>query len=151
MAKQNTKSSHKNINKADVAKRLETATKHVLQKNIFFSVKNKNGFFDIVDATTKKPVLVDVFLPETARHIVDVLIKTSKKRASYNIHSIKKTLDKYQPETIKHFNDLIFYKYTMKTTKDREKFFIVETRADIALMRLRDLKKDMHSRLQPSY
>lgn len=151
MAKQNTKSSHKHINKADVAKRLENATKHVLQKNIFFSVKNKNGFFDIVDATTKTPVLIDVFLPETARQIVDVLVKTSKKRLGYNIHSIKKTLDKYQPETIKHYNDLIFYKHTLKTTKDRDKFFVVETRAEIAMMRLRDLKKDMHSHLHPSY
>ncbi len=62
MAKQSTKQSHKkttNLDKKQVAKKLETATKNVLAKGLYFSVKTKEGLFDIVNATNKKIVCKD--------------------------------------------------------------------------------------------
>ena len=53
MAKQNIKQSPKgNLDNKHVAKKLETATKNVLSKGMYFSVKTKSGEFDIVNATS---------------------------------------------------------------------------------------------------
>ena len=54
MAKRNLKSTrNKNkIDKSKVAQKLEQATKKVLSKNLFFSVKKKTGLYDIVEASS---------------------------------------------------------------------------------------------------
>lgn len=153
MAKRNLKSTrNKNkIDKSKVAKKLEQATKKVLSKNLFFSVKKKTGLYDIVEASSRQPVFKDVMLPETARRIVKTLSTTPKKKIPNTVLIIEKALHRYQRHVTKHYNDLIFYKHTMKTTKDTTKFYSTESRAEIAIMSLRNAKESLHSHIHTSY
>ena len=154
MAKQSTKQSHKkttNLDKKQVAKKLETATKNVLAKGLYFSVKTKEGLFDIINATNKKIVCKDVYLPETSRTIVTTLKSTPTKKLNPTIHLINSAIFKYQDEVAKHYNDLVFYRHTMRTTKDSEKFYVVESRADMSMMHLRHCKDHLHSHIHSSY
>tara|TARA_Y100000389_G_scaffold159196_1_gene160907 strand:+ start:1914 stop:2378 length:465 start_codon:yes stop_codon:yes gene_type:complete len=154
MAKQSTKQSHKkttNLDKKQVAKKLEIATKNVLANGLYFSVKTKEGLFDIVNATNKKIVCKDVYLPETAKTIVRTLKTTPRKKLNPTIHLINTAISKYQDEVTKHYNDLVFYKHTMRTTKDSEKFYVVESRADMSMMKLRHSKDHLHSHIHSSY
>lgn len=150
MAKQNLKSIRKKT-KQQLAEKLDTATKKVLSKNIFISVKNKQGLFDIIDATNKQPVFKDVYLPETARRIVTTLVKTPKKKLQNTIKLIHSARLKYEKPVAKHYGDLIFYRHTMKTTTDTTKFYATECRAEIAIMKLKDAKEGLHSHIHTSY
>ena len=150
MAKRNLKSIPKKAKK-ELAEKLDNTTKKVLAKNIFISVKNRSGLFDIVDATNKEPVFKNVYLPETARCIVKTLTKTPKKKLQNTILLIHKARNSYETPIIKHYNDLIFYRHTMKTTKDSIKFYSTESRAEIAIMKLKDAKEGLHSHIHPSY
>ena len=152
MAKQNTKQSSKGkLDNKQVAKKLETATKNVLSKGMYFSVKRNDGYFDIVLATNRTAVCKNVYLPETARTIVTTLNTTAKRKLSPTINIMNSAIRQYQDEVSKHYNDLIFYKHTMRTTDDNEKFYVVESRADMSMMKLRDSKDHLHSHIHTSY
>jgi|TARA_R110000744_G_scaffold83665_3_gene163831 hypothetical protein len=152
MAKQNIKQSPKgNLDNKHVAKKLETATKNVLSKGMYFSVKTKSGEFDIVNATSRTAVCRGVYLPETARTIVTTLNSTARKKITPTLVIINTAIKKYQDDVTKHYNDLIFYKHTMRTTTDDEKFFVIESRADMSIQRLRSSKDNLHSHIRTSY
>jgi len=150
MAKRNLKSIPKKTKK-ELAEKLDNTTKKVLSKNIFISIKNKSGMFDIVDATNKQPVFTNVYLPETARRIVTALTKTPKKKLHSTIKNISTARVRYETPIIKHYTDLIFYKHTMKTTKDTTKFYATECRAEISIMKLKDAKEGLHSHIHPAH
>tara|TARA_B100001939_G_scaffold334433_1_gene335394 strand:- start:427 stop:894 length:468 start_codon:yes stop_codon:yes gene_type:complete len=153
MAKRNSKYTRKknNIDKNKVAEKLEKATKKVLSKNLFFSVEKKTGLFDIVEASSRQPVFKDIYLPETARRITKTLTRTPKRKIPPTVEIIHKALNTYQNDVAKHYSDLIFYRHTMKTTKDTTKFYSTESRAEISLMKLRNAKDSLHAHIHSSY
>lgn len=149
MAKQNTKSTLK-INKNNLAKSLETTTKKVIAKNKFFVVKNKHDLFDVVELSSKTPVFKNVGLSETANMISRTLKKTPKPNLNITVEKIHDALRKHESDMMKHYNDIVFYKHTLKTTKDIERFYVTESRIEMSLGYFKHKKDTLHSYIHPA-
>lgn len=112
--------------------KLEKISKKVAKKGMFFAAKNKNHTFDIVDAKTKKPVIFDIIIHELAQTAATVLNRASQDTVKSKIKQIVVNYQKTRQEIEKHYTDIIFYKHTLSTTDDDDKYFIVETRLDMS-------------------
>lgn len=148
MVKQNTKSSRK-ISKTNLAKRLEKSTKKVIAKNKFFVVKNKSELYDVVELATKNPIFKNVGLSETANIISKTLKRTPRQNLSVTIEKIHEVLCKHENDMMKHYNDIIFYKHTLRTTKDIDKFYVIESRIEMSLGYFKHKKDTLHSYIHP--
>jgi len=149
MAKQNTKSTRK-INKTNLAKKLEKTTKKVVAKSKFFVVKNKLELFDVVELSTKRPVFKNVGLSETANKISRTLKRTPNNNLNITVEKITDDLRKHESDMMKHYNDIIFYKHTLKTTKDIERFYVTESRIEMSIGYFKHKKDTLHSYIHPA-
>jgi len=149
MAKQNTKSTRK-INKTNLAKKLEKTTKKVVAKSKFFVVKNKLELFDVVELSTKRPVFKNVGLSETANKISRTLKRTPNNNLNITVEKITDALRKHESDMMKHYNDIIFYKHTLKTTKDIERFYVTESRIEMSIGYFKHKKDTLHSYIHPA-
>lgn len=149
MAKQNTKSTRK-INKTSLAKKLEKTTKKVVAKSKFFVVKNKLELFDVVELSTKRPVFKNVGLSETANKISRTLKRTPNNNLNITVEKITDALRKHESDMMKHYNDIIFYKHTLKTTKDIERFYVTESRIEMSIGYFKHKKDTLHSYIHPA-
>lgn len=150
MAKQNTKSTRK-INKTNLAKKLEKTTKKVVAKSKFFVVKNKLELFDVVELSTNRPVFKNVGLSETANKISRTLKRTSNNNLNITVEKITDALRKHESDMMKHYNDIIFYKHTLKTTKDIERFYVTESRIEMSIGYFKHKKDTLHSYIHPAF
>lgn len=71
------------------------------------------------------------------------LAKTVSKCDSGNDASPNKYIIQLDKEIEKNYNDAIFYKHTMRVTKDDTKFFVAQTRYDIAASKTRYAKEEL--------
>ena len=151
MVKQNTKYTRKKRltkkQKLDIANKLENTVNKVSKKGLFFKTKNKNGDWTIVDGRTKKVLLDDILLVESANIILRTLTTATVKQLQKLIPTYKETLNKYHNPLQKHLTDIVFYKHTMKTTKETILFYATEARVDISLLKLRHCREELHNRL----
>ena len=145
MAKQNFKSAKKPIDKKQLATQLETISKNVAKRGMFFAAKNKQDMYDVVDARTQNPVLQNVVVHEVAQLCASKLNKTSEASIKHSLAAIQRTLAQYQAEIDKYYNDIFFYKYTLSTTEDDMQYSIVESRLDLATQRLSNLIRKIRS------
>jgi len=142
MANSSTKFSRK-IDKKKLSKQLETITQNVARKGMFFSIKNTQDMFDVVDAKTQKPVIQNLLIHDLAQTCASTLNRADKNQLPRKLEHIHKNLTTYQAELEKHYNDIFFYKNTMATTDDEVRYFIIETRLDMSTQRLADIIKKL--------
>ena len=151
MVNQNTKHTRKKrlskSNKQKLAKKLESSVANISKRGIYFKAKTKNNTYNIIDGANKKVVLEDVLLPESANTILNTLKQANKQKIPKIIERFNYTLRTYQPNIEKQLNDIMFYRHTMKTTKDSIKFFSTEARIDIAVSKLRFERDTLQDRL----
>ena len=152
MVKQNTKYTRKKRltkkQKLDIANKLESTVNKVSKKGLFFKTKNKFGDWSIVDGRTKKVLLDNILLVESANIILRTLTTASIKQLQKLIPTYDVTLKQYHNPLQKHLTDIVFYKHTMKTTTDTILFYATEARVDISLMKLRHCREELHNKLE---
>jgi len=118
-------------NKKAVLEKLENITSNVSKKPIYV-VKKDGESYSVIHYISKKILISDVPFAKPAKNLANDIHKFKK----VNPEKIKR-LTAYIDSYYKHYNDAIFYKHTLKTTKDPEKFEIVEARLDMTLAYLR--------------
>jgi len=87
-----------------------------------YAVRNSRGYYKVFDCETNKQV-AQMFCKSSA-----VALAKSLAQGHNSLESIKHIDQHIQ----KWYNDCVFYKHTMKVTKDDIKFDVVSTRYDIA-------------------
>lgn len=129
-----------------IAKELEYLINKNLDTSYFPYVKGKSirighivvretkiGFFLVFDTKENKEI-AKMFCKTAA-----VALAKSIARSRNQLNKIKQ-LDRYIE---KHYNDAVFHKHTMKVTKDDTRFFVAETRYDIAAARTKKAKEEL--------
>ena len=120
-----TKSTHKKqkLNKKYIGKKLDRIAKNVAKRGVFVLSFNKNeGLYEILEAVSKRVVLAHI--PNKKLANVLCVRLNSKKMPIQSIregHFFKKPqelINKY----VDVKNECMFYRYTMKTTKDDFRF-----------------------------
>ena len=70
-------------------------------------------------------------------------VALAKQETSGSLSNPIEYIRKLDKEIEKNFNDAIFYKHTMRVTKDDTKFFVAQTRYDIAASKTRYAKEEL--------
>lgn len=129
LASKNTK---KRINKPLLTKKLDTITTNVAKRGVYFYRKNKNDFYDIHSYFDKRAILKDVPFIKLTKSV------TKRLNSKNQIYKFKP--DKLQEEIEnfhKHYNDSVFYNYTLKSSKDTFQKQIILSRMDMTVMYLK--------------
>jgi hypothetical protein len=112
-------------NKAILAQKLTDLATNVARKPVFVISPNF-GDYDILDYYTKQTIVKSIPSKNLARFLCDTLNKSKKKLP---LQSIQHYINVYS----KHYYDCVFYKHTIKTTKDIFKKHVTITRLDISI------------------
>ena len=133
-----TKFSKKKFNKKKLANSLDKITSNVAKRKGYFFRKNKFNFYDIHDHTTKQKIIVDIPFQRTASAVT----KKLNSKDPDNSVGLDRLQTKVQ-EFHKHFNDTVFYNYTLETSKDNFKKQVVISRLDLSISYLKMIKEDL--------
>jgi len=115
--------------KAVLAQKLTDLAANVARKPVFV-VSPNFGDYDILDYYTKAPIVTNIPSKSLARFLCDTLNKSRKKLP---IGTIQHYINVYS----KHYYDCVFYKHTIKNTKDVFKRHVTITRLDISIEHLK--------------
>lgn len=130
-----------------LAKELEALINRNLDTSYFPYVKGKSiRIGHIIVRETRFGFLV--FNTRTNKEVDKMFCKTSavalaKLEASGNLSNPIKYIKKLDKEIEKNYNDAVFYKHTMRVTKDDTKFFVAQTRYDIAAAKTKYAKEEL--------
>lgn len=125
------------MNKKVVAKKLDKLASNVAKRGIF--VVNKiNNVFVVQDHISKNVVVDDIPLKQVADYLCQC---KNKQKEPTEIVSAK--LRNSMNAFWKFQTDIMFYRYTLKTTKDPIKYDMTEARLDDALGRLTHIKDEL--------
>ena len=126
-----------NYNKKHLAKKLDDLSNKVAKRGVFIVRPAKPGF-NIINYVNNEVYVYSVPFKNTAKAICkllndkDAVSKPSSER-------IQKECDQFY----KHFNDIHFYKYTIKTTKIMERRLIAQTRMDESVGMLKNIRQKL--------
>jgi hypothetical protein len=115
--------------KAVLAKKLTDIAANVAKKPVFVVTHNELEY-NILDYYTKKSIFTGIPSKGLARFLCDQLNKSKSKP---HISAMQHYINVYS----KHYYDCIFYKNTIKTTKDLYKKHVTITRLDISIEHLK--------------
>lgn len=128
-----------------LASELENLINNSLDMSFFPYVKGKSvRIKHVVVRETSFGFLV--FDTKENQEIAKTFCKTSALALAKNIAFERnriteiKNLDKFIQ---KHYNDALFFKHTIRVTKDEERKFVAETRYDIAAAKTREAKEKL--------
>lgn len=131
-----TKRSNKNTNykrsSKTLAKKLSNIANNVAKKKIYI-VKKTNPGYDIIDYVTKNVIVENIPFLKCAEKVCD---DYNKSQEIIGALSLKRHIDIYY----KHFNDLQFYKHTMRTSNDKVRVFSAGVRMQESLHYVREAK-----------
>jgi hypothetical protein len=131
----------------ELAKELEALINRNLDTSYFPYVKGKSiRIGHIIVRETRFGFLV--FDTKNNKEVDKMFCKTSavalaKQEASGSLTNPIEYIRKLDKEIEKNFNDAIFYKHTMRVTKDDTKFFVAQTRYEIAASKTRYAKEEL--------
>ena len=130
-----------------LAKELEALINRNLDTSYFPYVKGKSiRIGHIIVRETRFGFLV--FNTKTNKEVDKMFCKTSavalaKLEASGKLSNPIEHIKKLDKEIEKNYNDAVFYKHTMRVTKDDTKFFVAQTRYDIAASKTKYAKEEL--------
>ena len=130
-----------------LAKELENLINNKIDTSYFPYVRGKSiRIGHIIVRETRFGFLV--FDTKNNKEVDKMFCKTSavalaKQEASGSLTNPIEYIRKLDKEIEKNFNDAIFYKHTMRVTKDDTKFFVAQTRYDIAASKTRYAKEEL--------
>lgn len=115
--------------KAILATKLTDIASNVALKPVFV-ISRVDSNYDIINYYTKAVVIREIPSKGLANFLCDSLNKTKKKLP---VEAIQYHINVYS----KHYYDCIFYKHTIKTTKDTFKKHMTITRLDLSIEHLK--------------
>lgn len=133
-----TKYSKKKINKKKLAKSLDDITSKVAKRQGYFFRKNRYNFFDIHNYQSKEKIVEDIPFQSTAASVTKRL-NTKDHHRGIAVERLQAKIGEFH----KHYNDTIFYNYTLETTKDNFKRQVALTRIDLSISYLKNIKQDL--------
>jgi hypothetical protein len=112
-----TKRTYKNkkYNKPYLAKKLDNMATNIAKRGVYIVAKTNPGY-NIINYITKEVVLESVPFSNAANEVNNELNKSKEKISMNNYQG---HIDRYY----KHYNDIQFYKHTIRTSKDVTKVF----------------------------
>lgn len=126
-----------NYNKKHLAKKLDDISSKVAKRGVYI-IKSTEPGFNIVNYIDNSVYVQSVPFRRTAKAICKILNdKTVESKPSPE--RIQKECNNFY----KHFNDIQFYKYTMKSTKDMERRLISQTRMDESVGMLKHIRQQL--------
>jgi hypothetical protein len=106
---------NKKFNKPHIANKLDKIANNIAKRGVYIVVKTNPGF-NIINYITKEVVIENIPYSNIANTVNNTL-NASKEKLSVNNYQTH--IDRYY----KHFNDIQFYKHTIRTSKDLTKVF----------------------------
>jgi len=106
---------NKKYNKPHIATKLDKIANNVAKRGVYIVAKTDPGF-NIINYITKEVVIENIPYSNIANTVNNTL-NASKEKLSVNNYQTH--IDRYY----KHFNDIQFYKHTIRTSKDLTKVF----------------------------
>ncbi len=126
-----------NYNKKHLAKKLDDLSNKVAKRGVYVVRPAKPGF-NIINYINNEVYVYSVPFKNTAKSICKIL--NDKNAVSKpSSERIQKECDQFY----KHFNDIHFYKYTIKTTKIMERRLIAQTRMDESVGMLKNIRQKL--------
>ena len=112
-----TKRTYKNkkYNKPHLAKKLDKMANNIAKRGVYIVAKANPGY-NIVNYITKEVIIESIPFNKVANDVNKTLNKSKEKQSVGNYQS---HIDRYY----KHYNDIQFYKHTIRTSKDLTKVF----------------------------
>lgn len=139
--------SSKKLN-SQLATELENLINNKIDTSYFPYVQGKSiRIGHIIVRETKSRIFL-VFDTKENKEIAKMFCKTSALALARQTVKKQNCLSKIQQldDIIsKNYNDAIFHKHTMRITKDSTKFFVAQTRYDIAAERTKHAKEELDS------
>ncbi len=124
-----------NFNKYELAKKLERLTDKIIERGVYVIEKNNDGFYNLVEYTKKKALLLDIPGYILANNICNAL----NSRKSINLNFAQTMIGMYH----KLSTDCMYYRHTIGTTKDEFRREVVITRLDIAIQQLKNVNREL--------
>ena len=124
-----------NFNKYELAKKLERLTDKIIERGVYVIEKNNDGFYNLVEYTKKKALLLDIPGYILANNICNAL----NSRKSINLNLAQTMIGMYH----KLSTDCMYYRHTIGTTKDEFRREVVITRLDIAIQQLKHVNREL--------
>lgn len=125
------------MNKKVVAKKLDKLASNVAKRGIFV-VNKVNNVFVVQDHIKKTIVIDDIPL----KHVADYLCNCKNKQKEPS-EVVGKKLRSAMNSYFKFQSDIMFYKHTLKNTKDTMKYDMTEARLDDAIGRLQHIRSEL--------
>jgi hypothetical protein len=97
--------------------------------------ETKIGFFLVFDTKANKEI-AKMFCKTAAVALAKNIVRDRNQIKT--IKDLDKTIEK-------NYNDAVFHKHIMRVTKDETRFFVAETRYDIAAARTKKAKEELDS------
>lgn len=106
---------NKKFNKPHIANKLDKIANNIAKRGVYIVVKTDPGF-NIINYISKEVVIENIPFSKIANTVNKVLNESKEKLSVNNYQS---HIDRYY----KHFNDIQFYKHTIRTSNDLTKVF----------------------------
>lgn len=123
------------FNKYELAKKLERLTDKIIERGVYVIEKNNDGFYNLVEYTKKKALLLDIPSYRLASNICNAL----NSRKGINLNFAQTMVAMYH----KLSTDCMYYRHTIGTTKDEFRREVVITRLDIAIQQLKKVNREL--------
>lgn len=132
-----TESIHKdlNLNKRELAKKLEALTDKIIERGVYVVEKNNDGFYNLLEYTKKQALVIDV----PGYRLANNLCNSLNARRKINLTFAQTMIDMYHKLNM----DCMYYRHTIENTKDDFKREVVITRLDIAVQQLKNINKEL--------
>lgn len=128
---------NKKFNKPNLARKLDNMAKNIAKKGVYIVAKTEPGY-NIVNYITKEVLLENIPFSKVANNLNRELNKSKDKPAMGNYQS---HIDRYY----KHFNDIQFYKHTIRTSKDITKVFSAGCRMQDSIQMMNQAREYIRS------
>lgn len=125
------------MDKKKLAKKLDTLASNVAKKGIFVVTK-QDDLFVVQEHITRR--VVDQNIP--MRNVAEYLCTLRNKSKTLGVNA-KKDLHDLISQYFKYQNDIMFYRHTLKTTKDAIKYDCTEARLHDTLARLSSTRYEL--------
>ena len=125
-------------NKTKLANKLDNLASNVAKKGVYIAVESDPGY-KVIDYITKK-VVVDYFPYKNVAVKFAEMLNKEKEPRSYPTSGLQKHIDRYY----KYYNDIQFYRHTIKTSNDSFKVISVGARLQDAIHMLYETKRHIN-------
>ena len=125
----------KNFSNKEIANKLDKLANNIAKRNIYVVKKTPYGF-NILNYVTKHVFVEDIPFQNVANRYCKVLNNT---KDTQNPRSIQRHIDLYH----KHWNDIQFYKNTIKSSDDKVRVFTAGVRMADSLQFVKEAKKQL--------